>query len=77
MTREEALSNLAQPAYDKETIEQDFEYIANKLDMTVAELTALMKLPNKSYRDYKSQRYLFDLGAKVMHMLGMERAVKR
>jgi hypothetical protein len=77
MTREEALTNLAQPAYDPETAEQDFEYIANKLDMTVAELTALMKLPNKSYRDYKSQHYLFELGAKVMHMLGMERAVKR
>lgn len=77
MTREEALNNLAQPAYDPETAEQDFEYIANKLDMTVAELTALMKLPNKSYRDYKSQHYLFELGAKVMHMLGMERAVKR
>jgi hypothetical protein len=77
MTREEALDKLALPAHDPETIEQDFEYVANKLDMTVAELQRLMELPNKSYRDYRSQRYLFELGAKVMRLLGMERAIKR
>jgi N-acetyl sugar amidotransferase len=77
MTRDDALSKLALPAHDPETIDQDFEYVANKLDMTVDELQRLMELPNKSYRDYKSQRYLFDLGAKVMHFLGMERAIKR
>ena len=38
MTREEALQKIAHPAYDEETIAQDFEYIAKKLDLTVSEL---------------------------------------
>ena len=31
MTREDALEKLTHPAYDPETIMQDFEYIATKL----------------------------------------------
>lgn len=77
MTREEALIELAKPSYDEATIDQDFEYIANKLDLTVSELKTIMNLPNKSYKDYRSQHMLFEIGAKIMHFMGMERAIKR
>lgn len=78
MTREEALADLAKPPYDENTITHDFEYIATKLGISVAELQGYMKAPSKSYKDYKNQQYLFLLGARVMHLMGLEeRAAKR
>jgi hypothetical protein len=77
MTREEALRRLAQPAYDQETVHQDFEYIATKLDISVSELRELMNGPNKSYKDYKNSMWAIDLGAKVLQALGVEKRVMR
>lgn len=77
MAREEALERIAKPAYDESTIAQDFEYIATKLDISVDELQALLRSPNKSYRDYKSAMPLIRLGTQVMRALGMQRAIIR
>jgi len=77
MTREEALGNLSQPAYDEETIAQDFEYIATKLGISVEELQGYMDAPNKTYKDYKSQESIYQIGAKVMRALGLEKGGKR
>jgi N-acetyl sugar amidotransferase len=77
MTRAEALEKLSKPAYDPATIAEDFEYIATKLGITVAELQAYHQMPLKTYRDYRNQEWLFDLGAKTLKFLGVERAVKR
>jgi N-acetyl sugar amidotransferase len=77
MTREEAMEKIAKPAYDPTTIDQDFEYIATKLDITVDELRALHSGPNRSYRDYKSRMPLIELGTKVMRALGVQRAIIR
>ncbi len=77
MTREEALLKLEQPAYDPATIDEDFEYIATKLGITVAELRHYHQMPLKTFRDYKNQQWLFNLGAKVLKLLGVERAIKR
>jgi N-acetyl sugar amidotransferase len=77
MTREEALEALAKPSYDPATIGQDFEYIATKLGISVAELQGYMDAPNKSYKDYRNQLPLFQLGARVMQLLRLEKAVKR
>lgn len=77
MTREEALERLKKPAYDPATIDEDFEYIATKLRITVAELRGYHAMPLKTYRDYRNQEWLFDFGAKALKFLGVERAVKR
>jgi N-acetyl sugar amidotransferase len=77
MTREEALERLSQLPYDKNTIAQDFEYVATKLGITGNELKGYMDGPNKSYKDYNSQLNTFLLGAKVMKILGLEMVVKR
>jgi N-acetyl sugar amidotransferase len=77
MTREEALEKLKKPAYDENTIKQDFEYIATKLGITADELENYMNLPNKSYKDYKSQVKTFFWGTKIMRLLGLERRVIR
>jgi len=77
MTREEALEKLSFPAMSRDEAKQEFEYVANKLGISVAELQKYLDAPNKSYRDYKNQEWLFVFGAKVLKMLGIERAVKR
>ena len=78
MTRGEALADLAEPPYDEETIAQDFEYISTKLGITVGELQGYMDAPNKSFRDYRNQLPLFLAGARLMQLMGLERAaVKR
>ena len=77
MTREDALKQMEKPAYDSETIKQDFEYIATKLGITVDELQGYMDAPNKTYKDYKSQEGIYNIGAKVMRMLGKEKGGKR
>ncbi len=77
MTREEALKELSKPAHNPATIDEEFDYIATKLDISSDELRDCMNLPKKSYRDYKNQRFLFNLGAAILKKLGVERAIKR
>lgn len=77
MTREEALEKLEQPSYDEMTIAHDLEFVANKLGITVDELNGYMKLPKRTYRDYRSQRRIYDWGAKAMKVLGLEIGGKR
>lgn len=77
MTREEALERLKNPPYDEATIGHELEFIANKLGVTVEELDDYMKLPKRTYRDFKSQHQLYDLGARAMRYLGLELGGKR
>jgi N-acetyl sugar amidotransferase len=77
ITREVALTLLEKPAYDTETIKLDFEYIATKLGISVDELQGYMDAPNKTYKDYKSQEGIYNLGAKVMRLMGKEKGGKR
>ena len=77
MKREDALADLEKPPYDPATIAQDFEYIATKLEIPVAELQSYLVAPKKSFRDYRNQEHLFWLGATVLHGLGIERRAKK
>lgn len=77
MTREEALEKMKSPAYDPSTIEAEFNAIAEKLDITPEELRGYFTMPKKFYWDYKNQEFIFNLGAKVLKFLGVEKSVKR
>jgi N-acetyl sugar amidotransferase len=77
MTREDALERLSAPAYDPATIHQDIEYVATKLGISVDELTGYFNAPNKSYRDYKSQMWIYNMGGKAAKTLGLEIGGKR
>lgn len=77
MTRQEALDMLKTPALDDATVRQEFEYVANKLEISTTELQGYFDAPNKTYRDYKSQEALYMVGAKVMKALGLELGGKR
>ena len=77
MSREDALTKIAIPAYNPEELAQDFEYIATKLGITVAELQALHDGPNKTYKDYENAMPLIELGTRIMRALGIQKAVMR
>lgn len=75
--RDEALAKIAEPAYDEEAVAQDFEYIATKLGLTVQDLQALLNGPKKTYKDYKNNLALIDLGTKVLRLLGIQKTIIR
>jgi N-acetyl sugar amidotransferase len=77
MTRDEALRKISQRAYDDETIAQDFEYVATKLDLGVDALRDLMHAPNKDYRDYKNSMPLISAGTQMLRALGLQKAIIR
>ncbi len=77
MSREEALEKIEFPPYDDESIKNDFEYIATKLGLTVAELKELQNGQNKTYMDYRNNAWWIDLGTKVLRRLGTQRAIIR
>ena len=77
MTREEALENLKKSALDDVTVRQEFEYVANKLEISIEELRGYLDAPNKTFRDYKSQEAIYMMGAKFMKALGLEVGGKR
>lgn len=77
MTREEALELLKQLSYDLETIDEEFAFIATKLGISVEELRHYHEMPKKTYKDYKNQEALFNAGAKVLKLIGVEKTIKR
>lgn len=77
MTREHAIEMLKKPAYDPETIDEDFNFIATKLGITREELQGYFNMPKKYYWDYKNQQNIFRLGAMVLNWLGVEKVKKR
>ncbi len=77
MTREEALEKLRKPAYDPNTINNEFNYIATKLGISSDELRVYFNMPKKFYWDYKNQQNIFRFGAKVLHWIGVEKVKKR
>ena len=73
MTRAEALDRISRPEMDEHFLQQEFEFVAHKLGLTVPELQQLFELPKKTYRDYKNKRWMIGMGATVMRKLGLER----
>ncbi len=73
MTRDEALDRIAKPEMDEHFLKQEFEYVAQKLDLTVVDLQAIFDSPKKTFRHYKNKRELIGFGANLMRKLGMEK----
>lgn len=77
ITREEALDRISRPEMDEQFLRQEFEYVANKLDLTVSALQQIFEGENKTYRDYKNKKWIIGLGTKVMALLGLEKRLFR
>lgn len=77
MTREAALEALKKTAYNPETIEDEFNYIATKLGITPQELRGYFDMPKKYYWDYRNSETIFNLGARFLKFIGIEKSIKR
>ena len=73
MTRDQALDRIAKPEMDEHFLNQEFEYVAHKLDLTGDELQAIFDSPKKTFRNYKNKRDLIGFGANLMRKLGLEK----
>lgn len=72
MSRTEALDRIAHPEMDEHFLVQEFEYVANKLDLTMDELQQLFDMPKKTYRDYRNKRWMIGVGTKILRKIGLE-----
>ncbi len=77
MSREDAIKELKKSPYEEKVIKEEINFIINKLDISEQEFWQFYNLPKKSYRNYKSQKSLYEFGSKVMKALGHERGGKR
>jgi N-acetyl sugar amidotransferase len=77
MTRDEALERITKPELDDQILKNEFNFIANKLDLTIEELQEIFNGENKTYKDYKNNRDLIHIGAKILQFLGLEKRLFR
>ncbi|WP_264484076.1 N-acetyl sugar amidotransferase [Pseudoalteromonas piscicida] len=73
MDRQDAITRISKPEMDEHFLEQEFEYTAHKLDLSVEQLQAIFELPKKTYRDYKNKRWLIGFGANFLRWIGLEK----
>jgi hypothetical protein len=77
MTREEALIRISKPELSEDFLNQEFKYIAEKLDITVNQLQEIFDGENKTFYDYNTKIKLVKLGTKVLTKLGLEKRLIR
>ena len=77
MRRDEALDRISHPEMNEHFLNQEFEYVASKLGLTVVELQEIFEGKNKTYRDYRNKRWAIGVGANVMRWLGLEKRLFR
>jgi N-acetyl sugar amidotransferase len=73
MARSDALERIKRPELDPHFLEQEFEYVANKLGLTVPQLREIFAGENKSCADYRNKRWMIDFAGSVMVALGLEK----
>jgi N-acetyl sugar amidotransferase len=77
MTREDALDRISRPELSEDFLQKEFDYVADKLDLTRAELQAIFDEPNKTYKDYKNKMSIIKMGSKAMMKFGLEKRLFR
>lgn len=77
MSREEAVQRIAKPELEEQFLQSEFEYVANKLDLTVDQLQGIFDGENKTFHSYRNKRFLIGIGSRVMSALGLERRLFR
>ena len=73
MSRSEALDRVSNPEMDEQFLQQEFEYVANKLDLTSGQLHDIFEGQNKTATDYRNKRRIIGFGANFLSVLGLEK----
>jgi N-acetyl sugar amidotransferase len=77
MTRDEALERISKPELSEDFLQKEFDYVADKLDLTRDELQKIFDGENKTFHHYKSKIKLIGFGAKMMQKIGLEKRLFR
>jgi len=77
MTRDEALERISKPELSEEFLQKEFDYVADKLDLTRHQLQEIFDGENKTFHHYKNKIRLIRLGARMMQKLGLEKRLFR
>lgn len=77
MTREEALERVSKPELSEDFLMKEFEYVANKLDLTKEQLQEIFEGENKTYKNYNNKMSIIKFGAQAMQKLGLEKRLFR
>jgi len=77
MTRDDAMERISKLELSEEFLQKEFDYVADKLDLTRAELQKIFDGKNKTFHDYKNKIKLIGLGARMMQKLGLENRLFR
>ncbi len=77
LTREDALEKLKYDVYTQDELIKDIDFICKKLDINKEELDSYFNLPKKYYWDYPNQEIIFNIGAKFLKKIGLEKSIKR
>lgn len=77
MTRDEALERISKPEMDELFLSHEFEYVANKLEITKEELESIFNSSNRNYSFYRNKIHIIKIGAKIMKTLGLEKRLFR
>lgn len=77
LTREDALKRISKPELDIQTSENEKRYVANKLGFSKSEFEELFIQQNRTFRDYKSKRWLINLGIWLSRICGIEKRLLR
>ena len=77
LSRDEALKCLETNALTDEESNELFEKISLMLEITTDELKSYLEMPHKTYKDYKHQDYLFNLGSMIMYKLKLDKLIRK
>ncbi len=77
MTRNTALQVINEKPYDQNEINTEIDFIANKLGITSSELIKYFNLPIKTFRDFKNQKLVYDIGSKLLNLISFSKGKKR
>ncbi len=77
MTRNDALDRISRPELAEEFLQKEFDYIADKLDISRGELKEIFEGENKTFNNYKNKIKVIKFGAKMMQVFGLEKRLFR
>jgi len=77
MTRDEALERISKPELSEDVLQKEFDYVADKLDLSRIELEEIFNGSNKTFHDYNNKIGFIKIGAKVMNLMGLEKRLFR
>ena len=73
MKRDDALKRLSSREMSDHFLNEELDYIAGKLELSISEIKDLLKDEKKTYKNYKNKRWFIGMGAKILQVIGAEK----